>query len=76
MMLGDTAQFLLEKYDGDLRKLRAEAGRDPKIERKLLKECKGIGDTGVDIFFREAQSAWGELRPFADKKALKAAGKL
>jgi hypothetical protein len=31
---------------------------------------------GVDIFFREAQAAWGELRPFADRRALDAAKRL
>jgi hypothetical protein len=68
-MLGDTAQFLLERYEGDLRRLRAEAEQQPEQERKLLKECKGLGDVGVDIFFREAQGIWGELYPFADKRA-------
>ncbi len=75
-MLGDTAGMLLGKYGGDLRRLREAAGRDPARERKLLKEAKGLGDVGVSIFFREAQDAWDELRPFADRKALKAAGKL
>jgi hypothetical protein len=75
-MLGDTVDLLLRQYDGDLRRLRDEAGRDPKEERTRLKECKGMGDVGVDIFFREAQCVWDELYPFADKKALKAAGRL
>ncbi len=72
-MLEDTTHMLLEHYRGDLRKLREAAGRDPAAERTLLKEFKGIGDVGVDIFFREVQTAWGELRPFADAKALGAA---
>lgn len=75
-MLGDTAQLLIDSYDGDLRRLREEAGRDPGRERALLKEVKGLGDVGVDIFFREAQAAWGELYPFADKRARKTAGEL
>lgn len=75
-MLGEGAELLLEKYGGDLRKLREMAGRDPQKERKLIKEFKGIGDTGADIFFREVQAAWEELYPFADKKALSAAKKL
>jgi endonuclease III len=54
-MLGDTAELLLDKYRGDLRQLRAAAERDPQRERTLLKECKGIGDVGADIFCREAQ---------------------
>lgn len=75
-MLEDTANILLDDYKGDLRNLREEAGRDPEQERKLLKKFKGLGDVGVDIFFREAQAAWDELMPFADDRALKAAKKL
>ncbi len=75
-MLGENSRFLLEKYKGDLRNLREEAKRDPENERQLLKAFKGIGDTGVDIFFREAQAAWNELFPFADGKALRSAAKL
>ncbi len=74
--LGETAQRLHDACGGDLRKLRAEAGEDPKEERRLLKTFKGLGDVGVDIFFREAQVAWPELRPFADKKALQSAEKI
>lgn len=74
--LGDTAQLLLDEYGGDLRRLRDAADRDPSKERKLLKACKGIGDVGVDIFMREVQAVWDELRPFADGKALGAARRL
>lgn len=75
-MLGDMTEHLLERWGGDLRKLRQEAERDPKRERKLLKEFKGMGDVGVDIFFREVQVAWDELFPFADRRALNAAERL
>lgn len=75
-MLGDTAALLIEQYGGDLRRLRERAERDPARERKLLKECKGIGDVGASIFLREAQAAWDECYPFADKLALRAAGRL
>src|SRR5690606_14135422 len=75
-MLGDTARMLLDEYGGDLRRLREAAGRDPARERALLKECKGIGDVGADIFCREAQIAWDELYPFADRRALEAAARL
>jgi hypothetical protein len=50
--------------------------KDPRRERALLKECKGIGDVGADIFCREAQLAWDELFPFADRRALEAARRL
>jgi hypothetical protein len=75
-MLGELTDHLLDRYGGDLRRLRDEAGREPKAERTLLKEFKGLGDVGVDIFFREVQVAWNELAPFADKRALDAAGRL
>lgn len=72
-MLGDTSEHLLERYGGDLRRLRDQAGRDPAAERRLLKGCKGIGDVGVDIFFREVQQSWPEVYPFVDQRALRAA---
>src|SRR4051794_5870797 len=75
-MLGDMTEHLLEEYDGDLRKLRDAADRDPKEERKRMKAFKGLGDVGVDIFFREVQVAWDELEPFADQRALDAAERL
>lgn len=75
-MLGDTAEMLLDRYGGDLRKLREEAQRNPDREHELLKAFKGIGDTGADIFSREVQVAWDELHPFADKRALKSARRL
>lgn len=75
-MLGETAEHLIETYDGDLRNLREEAGQDPARMRTALKTFKGLGDVGVDIFFREVQTAWDELYPFADKKSLDAAREL
>ncbi|MBX5497282.1 MAG: hypothetical protein IRZ15_18245, partial [Bryobacteraceae bacterium] len=63
-------------YQGDLRKLRDAAKADPARERELLKEFKGIGDVGADIFCREAQLAWPELFPFADAKVLEGAKSL
>jgi hypothetical protein len=74
-MLEDTARLLTDRWKGDLRRLRDEADRDPAAERKLLKQFKGLGDVGVDIF-REVQAAWDELYPFADRRALAGAEKL
>ncbi|MGK7396648.1 MAG: hypothetical protein ACNS62_18870 [Candidatus Cyclobacteriaceae bacterium M3_2C_046] len=73
--LGEVSRKLNDTYQGDLRKLREAANRDPFEIRKLLKEFKGVGDVGVDIFYREVQTTWNELYPFADKKALKSTHK-
>lgn len=75
-MLGQTADLLHDRYGGDLRRLRKEAGRDPGEERRLLREFKGVGDVGVDIFFREVQGVWDELRPFVDRRAADSAARL
>lgn len=75
-MLGETVQLLLDLYRGDLCELREKAGRQPDQERKLLREFRGIGDVGVDIFFREAQVAWPELFPYVDAKAAASAARL
>jgi hypothetical protein len=74
--LGEAAQLALDLYDGDLGKLRAEAGCKPDQVRRLLKEFNGIGDVAVNIFFRKAQVAWPELFPFADAKAIESANEL
>jgi hypothetical protein len=74
--IGTSTQLLLGTYNGDLRRLRDAANRDPETERRLIKQFKGIGDVGCDIFFREVQLAWDELYPFADRKALGAADRL
>jgi endonuclease III len=75
-MLADASAMLVERYHGDLRRLREEAGRDPATERARLDEFKGVGEVGVDIFFREAQRAWPELYPFADRRTLDVAEEL
>lgn len=74
--LGKTAQLLLKRYDGDLRKLRSEAGPDVVRQRQLLQQFKGIGPTGADIFLREVQGVWSEVYPYADDKVIQAAQKL
>ena len=38
--LDDTASLILDKYDGDLGKLREAADKDVSKEKKLLKEFK------------------------------------
>jgi len=72
-MLRETAQLAAERYDGDLRKLRGEANGDVDRAAALLREFKGIGAVGSEIFLREVQVAWTELAPFAGERALAAA---
>lgn len=73
--LGEGARLILDRWHGDLRKLRAEAGRDPRRIRELLQEIPRIGPVGAEIFCREAQSLWPELRPTFDKRATQGAAK-
>lgn len=71
--LGRGAEFLLDTYRGDLRRLRDRAGREPDRIRELLREVPRIGPVGADIFCRELQGLWPELRPAFDRRALEAA---
>lgn len=75
-MLAGTAELLNDRWRGDLRRLRAEAGRDPDRERDLLQEFPGIGPVGADIFAREIQAEWPEQYPTADDRSLRAARRL
>ncbi|WP_433259867.1 endonuclease [Actinosynnema sp. CS-041913] len=62
--LGDGAELLLAEYRGDVRRMRGDDLRD-----HLLRVPR-LGPVGVDIFCREAQAVWPELRPYLDRKAL------
>jgi hypothetical protein len=74
--LGDGARLLLDEYGGDLRRLRAEADGDVATLRSLLRKIPRLGPVGADIFCREAQQVWPELRPYLDRKALDGAKKV
>ncbi|MFF1924242.1 endonuclease [Streptomyces sp. NPDC058221] len=74
--LGDGAQLALDRYRGDLRRLRDESGGDPERIRALLQEFPRIGPVGADIFSREAQAVWPELSPAFDTLARGAAAGL
>nr|QLJ96298.1 hypothetical protein HZU44_14965 [Micromonospora carbonacea] len=75
-MLGTGAQLCLVRWHGDLRRLHREADGSPAALRRLLTEFPGIGPTGADIFLREAQSAWPDVRPYADRRTLAGAQRL
>ena len=74
--LPEMARVAMDTYGGDLRRLAAESNRETTQAKRLLKEFKGIGDTGADIFLREVQDVWTWARPYFDKKALASARKL
>ena len=74
--LGEATRFVIERYDGDLRKLREAAGGNPERLRSLLREIPGMDDAGLAVFLREAQMFWPEAGPFLDDHAVKAAKRL
>ncbi|MEU9338491.1 endonuclease [Streptomyces sp. NPDC048290] len=69
--LGRGAALLLDRYGGDLRRLREAP--DPRL---ALMELPGIGPTGADIFLRDVQGVWPEFAPYVDRKALEGARRL
>ena len=73
--LGRGAELVLDRYRGDLRRMRAAADGDPGEMQRLLREVPSLGPVGAHIFCREAQAVWPELRPYFDKKALSGAEK-
>ncbi|MCF3182277.1 endonuclease [Streptomyces polychromogenes] len=74
--LGEGAELVLDRYHADLRRLRDEADGDSGRVRELLQEVPRIGPVGADIFCREAQAVWPELRPSFDDRARAAAAEL
>jgi endonuclease III len=74
--LDDEAGLLRQRWRGDLRKLRDEAGSEPKRIHELLTEFKGIGPTGADIFLREVQGVWPKVAPYVDSRVREGAALL
>ncbi|QOC91825.1 hypothetical protein [Micromonospora craniellae] len=75
-MLGTGARLCLDRWHGDLRRLHREAGGDRTALRRLLTKFPGVGPTGADIFLREVQCVWPDLRPYADRRAVAGAKRL
>lgn len=71
--LGEGAQLVLDKHSGDLRRIRTG---DVGQLRGSLQEVPRLGPTGSDIFCREVQAVWPELRPYLDRKTLDGARRL
>ena len=65
-----------DEYSGDLRELAGRSQHDVAEAKRLLKEFKGIGDTGADIYLREVQDVWTWVRPYFDDRATAAAKQL
>ncbi|MBH0778871.1 HhH-GDP family DNA glycosylase [Nocardia bovistercoris] len=74
--LGELATAVLERYDGDLRELGEEAEHDTARAARLLREFKGIGPTGSDIFLREVQDIWPWSSPYFDDRARRGAARV
>ncbi|MEU1841261.1 hypothetical protein [Micromonospora chersina] len=75
-MLGTGARLCLDRWHGDLRRMHKEADGDRAVLRRLLTEFPGIGPTGADIFLREVQAVWPDVRPYADRRTLAGARRL
>jgi hypothetical protein len=71
--LVDIAVAVRVDYSGDLRRLATAGECDTNSVKRLLKQFKGIGDTGADIFLREVQDVWPFVRPHLDERATAAA---
>jgi endonuclease III len=71
--LTDIAQRAADEYSGDLREIARRSAENIDAAKRMLKQFKGIGDTGADIYLREVQDVWKWVRPYFDKRALRAA---
>ncbi|KAF9637468.1 hypothetical protein BFW01_g8364 [Lasiodiplodia theobromae] len=77
--LGELAALIEDKYKGDASRLLpgddVSAGRAGKVAvlKRRLKEIKGLGDVGADIFVAEIQEVWPRLAPVLDRRSLKTA---
>jgi endonuclease III len=74
--LTDIAQRVRDEYSGDLREIAERCHHDAAQAKRMLKNFKGIGDTGADIYLREIQDIWTWVRPYFDDRATATAKKL
>jgi len=68
----ETAAWVRERFDGDLRNLASEA-KDADEALETLQQAKGVGAVGAGIFAREAQINWDLFYPRLDGSAAEAA---
>ena len=69
----EIAQRVLDEYSGDLREIARRSDNKIDIAKRMLKQFKGIGDIGADIYLREVQDVWTWVRPYFDRRAARAA---
>ncbi|THX64432.1 hypothetical protein D6D05_10333 [Aureobasidium pullulans] len=70
-------KFGKDDTDTSLDRLREQASKGWDMERDLLQEnIKGVGKTGLDIFFRRVQWLWPEAFPFVDERSSRGIEKL
>lgn len=74
--LADMAERVRDEYSGDLRLLAERSRHDPAAAKRILKQFKGIGDTGADIYLREVQDVWTWVRPYFDDRTTGTAKRL
>ncbi|BBY20513.1 endonuclease [Mycobacterium stomatepiae] len=74
--LTEMAQRVSDEYFGDLREIAERSRHDAALAKRMLKDFKGIGDTGADIYLREVQDVWTWVRPYFDDRAIAAAKQL
>ncbi|KAK3678604.1 hypothetical protein LTR78_001902 [Recurvomyces mirabilis] len=82
--IGELAEVVLQKFttsndkEGtEMQKVRDDCNRDVDKERQYLKDnIKGLGNTGLDIFFRRVQWLWDAGYPFVDNRTMQSLHKL
>jgi endonuclease III len=74
--LTDIAERVRDDYSSDLREIARRSQHDIRSATRMLKQFKGIGDTGADIYLREVQDVWTWARPYFDERATAAASAL
>jgi endonuclease III len=74
--LTEMAKLVDDEHCGDLREIAERSHHDVAQARRMLKQFKGIGDTGADIYLREVQDVWTWVRPYFDDRATATAKQL
>jgi endonuclease III len=74
--LTEMAERVRDDYSGDLRRIADRSRHDVAHAKRMLKNFRGIGDTGADIYLREVQDVWTWVRPYFDGRATAAAKRL